>query len=154
MNKRKCFRAVAALSMVVLAFSLAGCGDGKTAQELEELRKEVEQMKGEIRELRNVLTRRQMREGDMRRSQVERADRFERVVTNGVSRMRHTMSRPTREEMEARRKMMQDPEMRKKLEAERKARMDERRRLHEARRREIEELRRAHSATNAVAPAK
>ena len=154
MNERKCFRAVAALSMAVLVLSLVGCGDGKTAQELQDLRKEVAQLEGEIRELRNVVASRQMREGDMRRPRAERADRFENVATNGVSRMRHMMPRPTREEMEERRKMMQDPEMRKKFETEHKARMEERRRLHEERRRRMEERRRAHSATNAVAPAK
>ena len=46
---------------------------------------------------------------------------------------------------------MQDPEMRKKFEAEQKARMEERRRQHEERRREMEERRRARPAPKADA---
>ena len=53
---------------------------------------------------------------------------------------------------EYRRKMMSDPEMRKKIEAERKARMEERRRQHEERRREMEERRQSRPAPTAVVP--
>ena len=153
MNDGTCFRTAAAMAAAVLLCFLAGCGEEKTAQELQDLRKEIAQMRGEIRELRTAVTRR-FREGDMRRPPMERADRYEGGMTNGVSRMRYTKPRPTREEMEARRKMMQDPEMRKKLEAERKARMEERRRQHEERRHEMEQRRRSGSASDAATSAK
>jgi hypothetical protein len=83
---------------------------------------------------------------------MEHAERFGNGMTNGVSRMRYARPRPTPEEMEERRKMMQNPEMRKKFEAERKARMEERRRQHEERRREMEARRNARTVPNAVAP--
>ena len=73
-------------------------------------------------------------------------------MTNGVSFKRPGHPMPSREEIEARRKMMQDPEMRKKLEAEHKARMDERRRRNEERRREMEAARRARPASGADKP--
>ena len=137
-----------------LSFAVVGCGEnngaGRTESELQELRKEVAQVKNEIREMRRSIDRRQARESGVRRFPMEHARRMENGMTNGVSRMRYSKPRPTREEMEARRKMMQDPEMRKKFGAERKARMEERRRMHEERRREMEARRQSRSAGQAA----
>lgn len=154
----------ASLVMGVALLHFAGCGEGKTdgagkpqEKELQELRKEIAQMKNEIREMRRAMDRRQTRDGSMRRYPMEHAERLGGGMTNGVSRMRYAKPRPTPEEMEERRKMMQDPERRKKFEAERKARMEERRRMHEERRREMEARRNANSAPAAIpsaAPAK
>jgi len=150
------------VSMALLPF--IGCGDGKAGggemspdKELQDMRKEMAQIKNEIREMRRSVDRLQMREGGMRRKPIERVDRFGGGMTNGVSRTRYAKPHLTREEMEARRKVMQDPEMRKKFEAERKARMEERRRMHEERRREMEARRNANTAPAAIpsaAPAK
>lgn len=149
----------ASLVMGVALLHFAGCGEGKTdgtgkppERELQELRKEIAQIKNEIREMRRSIDRRPMRDGSMHRYPMEHAERFERGMTNGVSRMRYAKPRPTPEEMEERRKMMQNPEMRKKFEAERKARMEERRRQHEERRREMEARRNARTAPEAAVP--
>ena len=113
---------------------LAGCGEGQPAadsglkDEVEKLRQEVVWLKGEVaRQKSDLLEIR--RRGDVARA-----------------------GKPSREEFEAHRKMMQDPEMRKKYEADRKARMEERRRLHEERRREMKERHRNRTATG-TAPA-
>ena len=149
----------ACLAMSMLLVPFAGCGDGKTGggeklpeKELQELRKEIAQMKNELREMRRSIDRRPMGDSSMHIYPVKHAERFGNGMTNGVSRIRYAKPRPTPEEMEERRKMMQNPEMRKKFEAERKARMEERRRQHEERRREMEARRNARTVPNAVAP--
>ena len=145
-----------ALALVAFALFLCGCSDEKnTAQELKELRKDIAQLRGDIRELRNSVDRREKMDFNMRRA--ARMDHMERSgmgMTNGIPRMPPGRPMISREEMEARRKMMQDPELRKKFEAEHKARMEERRRLYEERRREMEERRRSNAAPATDAPAK
>ena len=123
------------LAMSMLLVPFVGCGDGKTGggeklpeKELQELRKEIAQMKNELREMRRSIDRRPMGDSSMHRYPMEHAERFGNGMTNGVSRMRYAKSRPTREEME------------------------ERRRQHEERRREMEARRNVHTAPNAVAP--
>ena len=145
--------AVCGVALLCLA---GGCGRSETAdgsglkdevaklrQEVTQLKDEVARQKDEIREMRRrpeFSGRRMYRDKDA-------LPPFPPAGTNSVARGR----RPSREELEAHRKMMQDPEMRKKFEAEQKARMEERRRQHEERRREMEERRRARPAPKADA---
>ena len=112
----------ACLAMSMLLVPFAGCGDGKTGgdeklpeKELQELRKEIAQMKNELREMRRSIDRRPMGDSSMHRYPVKHAERFGNGMTNGVSRIRYARPRPTPEEMEERRKMMQNPEMRRCL---------------------------------------
>ena len=138
-------------ALIVGLFCVVGCGDGKAEHELQELRAEIAQMKSEIREMRLSVERRQVTDVTHRRAQMQRVGGVESVMTNGVSRKQHALKN-MRAEKEYRRKMMSDPEMRKKIEAERKARMEERRRQHEERRREMEARRQSRPAPTAVVP--
>ena len=146
--------AVCGAALLCLA---GGCGRSETAdgsglkdevaklrQEVTQLKDEVSRQKDEIREMR----RRPEFAGRRMYRDKNALPPFPPAGTNSLARGR----KPSREELEARRKMMQDPEMRKKLEAEHKARMEERRRQHEERRREMEERRRARPAPTADAP--
>ena len=139
--------------------SLAGCGEGQPAadsglkDDVAKLKQEVAQLKGEVARQKDAL-RDVRRRADMAERHLPREMFRQPAGTNGFARASGRKGLPSREEIEARRKMMQDPEMRKKFEAEHKARMEERRRQHEARRREMEERRRARPAPDAAAPTK
>ena len=138
----------AAFAVVVFLAFCAGCNDD-TLKEVKELRGEVAQLKTEVRDLRRrveLRTSGKMESRFMRED--ERAMHRQMNGTNGVRRVRSDRFRPSREELESRRKMMQDPEMRKKFQSEHKARMEERRRQHEERRHEMEERRRNGKVTN------
>ena len=139
----------AAFAVAAFMAFFAGCG---SSDEVEELRKEVSQLKAEVRDLRRSIGHRVPGKMESRFVREEERIRHHQASgTNGVNRTWSGRVRPSREEMEARRKMMQDPEMRKKFEAEQKARMEERRRQHEERRREMEARRR--NGKGAVPPA-
>ena len=119
----------------------AGCGDN--AEEVKALHTEVAQLKAEVRELRQQLERRHASLSKFERSRqmqdgTNGVRRVRDVGGKGVSSEEHMTRRPkTKEDFEARRKAMQDPEFRNKFKAERKQRMEERRRMHEERRREV-----------------
>ena len=133
---------------------LAGCGEGQPAadsglkDEVAKLRQEVIRLKGEVAHQKSELLEIRRR-GEIagRMAYRDRKDYYRPLVgTNGMARA----GKPLREELEAHRKMMQHPEMRKKYEADRKARMEERHRLHEERRREMKERHRNRAATGAA----
>ena len=143
----------------VLLFLASGCSKSEVSaeagleNEVVKLQQEVAQLKGEVSRQRNELH--EMRRRVELAGRMPRRDKDMQFGPNGTNSLARTMGRkglPSREELEARRKMMQDPEMRKKFEAEHKARMEERRRQHEERRREMEERRRARPAPTADAP--
>ena len=135
---------------------LAGCGEGQSAadsglkDEVAKLRQEVVSLKDEVSHQKSEFLEIRRRGEIAGRTAYRDRKVFHRppAGTNSMARA----GKSSREELEARRKMMQDPEMRKKFEAEHKARMEERRRRHEERRREMEERRRARSAPETAAP--
>ena len=145
------------IAVAVTVVICAGCGDN--TEELKALRKDVAQLKTEIRGLRQQLER--------KHAPLSRPENFRQMPygTNGVRRVRDVggkiaptkedleMRRKMKEEFEARRKAMQDPEFRKKFEAERKQRMEERRRMHEERLREVKARREADKPKAPEAPA-
>lgn len=139
---------VATLAVASIAAFCAGCG---SSDEVKELRKEVSQLKTEVRDLKRSIDRRGSARMDPRfRYEEEKAKYRQNDGTNGVRRAWSGPVRPSHEEVESRRKMMQDPEMRKKFEVEHRARKDERRKRYEERRREMEERRR--NGKESVAP--
>ena len=143
------FRALA----VMAALACAGCGGND--EEVKELRTEMAQLKEEVRELRQRLEQRHapFSKPGTSRQWLDGTNGVRRVQDAGgkvVSAEEHLKRRlKMQEELEARRKAMQDPEFRKKFEAERKQRMDERRRMHEER---LREVRARHEAAKPKAP--
>ena len=135
--------------VVVAAMSCAGCGDA--AKEVKALHTEVAQLKMEVRELRQQLERRHAPRSRQMQDGTNGVRRVRDVGGNGVSSEEYMTRRPkTKEDFEARRKAMQDPEFRNKFKAERKQRMEERRRMHEERRREVKAR---HESTKPKPPA-
>lgn len=131
----------------MVAMTCAGCGDN--AEELKALRQEVSQLKMEVRGFKQRLERMHapFSKPEISRQRPDGTNGVRRVRNaggKGVSAEEHQARRlKAKEDFEARRKAMQDPEFRKKFEAERKQRMEERRRMHEERIRELKARREA-----------
>ena len=135
-----------ALCVVFWVLSCVGCSNITKDDEIRALRKELNQLKTEVHELKRRIERRVSTErpGHVAPASVSptgvTAARRRTGDDSSVERTKREgrPTRPSREEIEARRKAMRDPEMRKKIMEEHRARMEERRRQHEERRRQIE----------------